>query len=133
SSQTRAPAGAAGEDAVISPACHRCWLESRSPQSRKARELRKVRFALFQERVFALFRLLGEVIEERRVAGELLHSRKALGRRVESRFDKPNSRGRFLENLPRPLNRGVLELIEWYHGIDEAHFERLLGRILATQ
>src|SRR5919204_287159 len=71
--------------------------------------------------------------EQRGVAGELLQAGQPLGRSVERGFDEPQ-RGRTLfEDLAAPLDCRVLQLGQRDDRVDQAHLQRLLGRILATQ
>lgn len=62
----------------------------------KTSELRKIRIALFEKRVFALFGLLAEVIQQRGVASELLDARLTVELGVERRFEHAQGNGALL-------------------------------------
>src|SRR5687767_6315322 len=80
--------------------------------SRELREAGEVRRPLLQEGVLALLRLVREVVEQRRVAGELLNARQAISIRVEGRLQEPEGKGAHLEDLTAPSYRLLLELLE---------------------
>src|SRR5262245_26289419 len=105
----------------------------RPRRSREAWKLRKVGLALLEEGVLAFFGFVGQVVQQGGVAGELLHASQALRGRVERRFEEADRRRALLEDLPGPLDRRVLELVEWHDGVDQTHVERFLGRVLAAQ
>src|SRR5687768_9054554 len=71
----------------------------RRRRSRKARVLREVGLPLLEERVLPLLRLLRQVVEQRRVAGELLQPREAVGVGVEGGLQEAQRRRALLRHL----------------------------------
>src|SRR5690606_35150725 len=96
-------------------------------------ELGEVGLAFLKERILPFLRLVGQVKQQRRVARQLLQAGKAVGVRVERGLEEPYGCRALLENLPRPLHRRFLELLQGHHGVDQAHLQRFLGRVLAAQ
>src|SRR5687767_6317916 len=66
----------------------------RGTRSRPPRELREVGLAALEVRPLALLRFLAHVIEQRRVAGELLHACLSIERGVEGRLEQPQRQRR---------------------------------------
>src|SRR5262245_37876644 len=99
----------------------------------EAWELREVRLALLHERVLALLRLVGQVVEQRRVASELLETGQAVGVGVEGGLQEAERGRALLEDLAGPLDRLVLEPRERDDRVDQPHVERLLGVVLAAE
>ena len=95
--------------------------------------LREVGRALLQEGPAALVRLLGQVEEHRGVAGQLLEAGQAVGVRVEGALQHADGGGALGQDLLGPGDALVLEPLERHDGVDEAHVERLLRRVLAAE
>src|SRR5688500_10578079 len=80
---------AAGSVAGRAASSHvRALMRPRARGSREARELREVGLPLLEERLLPLLRLLRHVVEERRVAGELLDAGEAVGVGVEGGLEE---------------------------------------------
>ena len=121
--------GAGGADGRAGPAARRRRRVGHGP----ARELREVGLALLQERPRALVRLVGRVVEAGRVAGELLEPGQAVGRDEERRLEEADRGRAHLQDLVRPRDALGLEVGERHDLVDEAHLERLGGRVPAAQ
>src|SRR5436190_9542906 len=105
-------------------------------QIRKSGPLRvlgEVRAAALLVRVSPLLALLRHVEEERRVVGELLNPGEAVLGGVEARLQEPEGEGGERRHLPAPADRLALELVHGDHRVHQAHLERLLGVVEATQ
>src|SRR5713226_4509776 len=96
-------------------------------------ELLEVDGALLDERVPALHRLLGLVVEVEGGVGELRHPGTLLGVDVERLLGEGESRRALVEELPAPLLDLGPEVPEGHHLVDEPHGERLLRRVLAAE
>src|SRR5580692_2751025 len=82
------------------------------PRSRSVRELREVGFALLDVRVATFLGFLAHVVEESRVARELLHAGESVGVGVESRFDETQREWAHLEHAVAHGHRLLFELVE---------------------
>src|SRR5207245_9184033 len=102
----------------------------RCPSLRKPRKLREVRLPRLDEGVPALLRLVGQVVQQRRVAGQLLDAGQAVRVGVEGRLEEAQRSRALLEDLARPLDRLVFETIERHDRVDKPHFDRLPGVVL---
>src|SRR5712692_6651011 len=96
-------------------------------------ELLEVHGSLLDERVPALHRLLGLVVEVEGGVGELRHPGTLLGVDVERLLGEGESRRALVEELPAPLLDLGPEVPEGHHLVDEPHGERLLRRVLAAE
>src|SRR6516225_947418 len=101
--------------------------------SRPARELREVRLALLEVGVAPLLRLLAHVEEQVCVVGELLDAGQAVLVGVEAGLEHAQGERRHGEHLAAPLHGLLLELLERYDGVDEAHLQGLLSAVLPAQ
>src|SRR5262249_43468648 len=106
---------------------------SRWPSSRSSREPREVGRALLRERIAPLLRLGGHVVQERRVAGELLRAGEAVDARVVAGLQQAERQRRLLEQFPGPREGRGLELVERHDGVHEPPPERRLGVVLPAQ
>src|SRR5262249_20869411 len=93
----------------------------------------KVWFALLDVGVTALLGLLAQVVEERRVPGQLLDAGQTVVRRVHPRLDHAQGQGAVLEHLARPGHGLFFEPLQGHHLVDEAHLQRLLSVVLLAQ
>ena len=134
--QARARGGAAdddGRDAGDRACAGAPRATRRARSSRPLREPREVGRALLHVRVAALLRLLAHVVEERGVAGELLHAGEAVDGRVRTGLQQPE-RERDSASISRHhATVVVLELVERDDRVDEPPRERGLGVVLAAQ
>src|SRR5579864_3624998 len=90
----------------------------------------EVGFAFLDVCVPAFLRLFAQVVEEGRVAGQLLDTRKAVVRCVEPGLQHAQRKRAELEHAPAPLDSLLLELGEGHDLVDKAHVERLLRVVL---
>src|SRR5947209_1197487 len=100
---------------------------------RALRELGEIGLSLLDVRVATLLRLVAHVIEERRVAGELLDAGEPVVGGVHAGFDHAQSERAQLEHAAAPGHRLLLEVRERYDLVHEAHVERLLRVVLVAQ
>src|SRR5690348_15495583 len=98
-------------EATPSPvkASARAWTSSLRSCSRKARELGPVGLPLLEKGVLSLLRFVREVVQQRRIAGELLQSGLPVGVDVERRLEEAERGGALLHDLARPLHRLVVQ------------------------
>src|SRR5438445_4585602 len=75
------------------------------PCSRSFGEFREVRFSFLHVRVAAFMRLFAHVVEERRVASELLDAGEPVVGRVESGLEHAQRKRTELEHPPAPRDR----------------------------
>src|SRR6266511_4064654 len=101
--------------------------------SRALREPVELGPALLEVGALAFLRLLAHVIEERRVAGELLDAGESVVGRVERRLQHAQRERAVPEHLPTPRDRLDLELLERDDLVHEAHVERLLRVVFVAQ
>src|SRR5262249_19582766 len=104
-----------------------------SPSLGPLRELREVGRALLHVCRLALLGFFGHVVEERRVARELLDAREAVVRRVARRLDHPQRERAVPEHLATPLHGFDLEVSERDDGIHESHRECFLRVVLPAE
>src|SRR5512143_827111 len=101
--------------------------------SRKALELSEVGLSLFDVRVATLLPFLRQVIEQRRVAGELLQPGLAVAVRIERGLEAAQRHRAVREHLAAPVNRFRFEILVRHDAVDEAHLERLPRVVLAAK
>src|SRR5690348_11213456 len=77
---------------------------------RALRELAEVGLALLDVSITALLRLFAHVVEERRVARELLDAREPVVRRIHSRLDHAQRKRAQLEHAPAPGHGLLLQV-----------------------
>src|SRR5581483_3182580 len=113
----------------------RRWRAARSSghSSGQALELAEVRLALLEIGVPALLAFLREVIEQRRIAGELLQARLTIAIGIERGLEATQRNGAIGEHLATPLHRLGFEPLVGNDAIHEPHVERLLRIVLAAQ
>src|SRR5262245_65816438 len=96
-------------------------------------ELLEIDRTLLDERVPALHRLLGAVVETERGARELGHAGPRLGVDVEGLLGQ-RERGRaLLEKLRAPALHLRAQILEGHDPVDQAHLERLVRRVLPAE
>src|SRR5437879_9533637 len=78
------------------------------PCSRSFGEFREVRFSFLHVRVAAFLRLFAHVVEERRVARELLDAGEPVVGRIESGLEHAQRERTELERAPAPRDRLAL-------------------------
>src|SRR5512143_119783 len=100
---------------------------------REAAELAEVGLALLEVRVLAFLSFGGEVVEQRRVAGELLQPRLPVAVGVERRLEAAQRDRAHREHLAAPLHGFRFQLLVGYDAVDEPHLECLRGVVLAAQ
>src|SRR3981081_3014083 len=96
-------------------------------------EAGEVRPALLDVRVTALLRLLAQVVQQRRVAGELLDAGQAVVGGVHAGLEHAQRQGAVLEHPARPGDGLLLEAVEWHDPVDQAHLQRLARVVLLAQ
>src|SRR5919201_3168124 len=96
-------------------------------------EAREVWLALLDIGVPPLLRLLGHVVEEGRVTGQLLDAGQPVVGRVHARLDHPQRQRALLQHLAAPVERLLLEPFERHYPVDEPHVQRLLGVVLVAK
>src|SRR5215472_618102 len=90
----------------------------------------KVWFALLNVCVTALLGLLAQVVEQRRVPGQLLDAGQTIVCCVHSRLDHSQCQRAVLEHLARPGQGLLCEPFQRDHLVDESHLQRLLSVVL---
>src|SRR5581483_8892946 len=100
---------------------------------RALRKLGEVRLALLHVRVAPFLRLFAQVVEKRRVAGELLDPGQPVVRGVEAGLQQAQRERAQLEHAPAPPDGLLLELVERHDLVDEAHLQRLLRVVLLAE
>src|SRR5579864_6376193 len=93
----------------------------------------EVGFAFLDVCVPAFLGLFAQVVEERRVARQLLDSGEAIVRRVEPGLEHAQREWAELEHAPAPRDGFSLEVGERDDLVDQAHRERLLRVVLLAQ
>src|SRR5947209_7488386 len=88
------------------------------------REAGEVGLALLDVRVTALLRLLAQVVQQRRVAGQLLDAGQPVVRRVHPGLDHAQREGAVLEHLAGPPDRLLLQPLQGHDLVDQAHVQR---------
>src|SRR5919201_489916 len=96
-------------------------------------ELREVRLSLLHVRVAAYLRLFAHVVEERRVAGQLLDARQPVVRGVHACLDHAQRERAELEHLAAPRDRLLLQVGDRHDLVHEPHRQRLLRVVLLAQ
>src|SRR3954447_12862179 len=119
---------AAGSVRGRAPATHLLTAASRA-----LRELLEVRAALVHVGVATLSRFLGLVVEQRRVAGELLDAGEAVVGRVHRRLDHAQRERAVVQHLVAPPHGLLFELFERDDDVDEAHLVGPLRVVLPAQ
>src|SRR5205807_6320572 len=89
--------------------------------------------ALLEVRLLALLRLLAHVVEEGRVSGELLDTRKTVVGGVERRLQHAQRERAVVQHALAPRHRLDLELLEWDDLVHETHVEGFLRVVLVAQ
>src|SRR6266566_2586628 len=96
-------------------------------------KLREVGLSLLHVSVATFLRLFAHVVEEGRVAGELLDARKAIVHGIEARLQHAQRKRAELEHLPAPRDRFHLQVRKRNDLVDQSHVERLLRVVLLAQ
>src|SRR5437660_3590791 len=96
-------------------------------------EFGEIRFAFLDVRVAALLCLFAHVIEERRVAGQLLDAGKAVVRGIEPGLEHAQRKRAEVENPAAPLHGFLLQRCKWYDLVHEPHLQRFLRAVLLAQ
>src|SRR5690348_668311 len=97
------------------------------------RKAGKVRLSLLDVGVASLLRLFAHVVEQGRVAGQLLDPGQPVVGGVHAGLDHAQRERAVLEHAPAPGHRLSLEVGQRHDLVDEAHSERLLGVVLLAQ
>src|SRR5690348_1361120 len=93
----------------------------------------EIGFAFLDVCVPAFLRLFAQVVEERRVTGQLLNARQAVIRCVEPGLEHAQREGAELEHAPAPRDGLFLEVGKRHDLVDQAHVERLPRVVLLTE
>src|SRR6266545_4342124 len=96
-------------------------------------KLGEVRLAFLHVGVATFLRLVAHVVEERRVARELLDAGKPVVGGVEPGLEHAQRERAQLEDAPAPGHGLLLQVREWHDLVDEPHLERLLRVVLLAQ
>src|SRR4029453_8049514 len=122
------PSDVSSKDAGSAPARERPRYVSGKPP-----ELAEIRLALFDVRVAAFLSFGRQVVEERRVARELLQSGLPVAVGIERGLETTQRDRAHREDFTTPLDRLCFQLRVGNHAIDEPHVERSLRIVLATE
>src|ERR1700730_2800049 len=98
-----------------------------------AREGREIRLPLLDVGLAALSSFLGHVVEQRRVARQLLDAGQAVVRRVHPGLDHAQRQRAVLQHPPGPGHRLLLQPFQRHHLVDQAHLQRLLSVVLIAE
>src|SRR6202007_1614909 len=93
----------------------------------------EVGFAFLDVCVPAFLRLFAQVVEQRRVAGQLLNPREAVVRCVEPGLEHAQREWTELEHAPAPRDGLFLEVGKQHDLVDQAHVERLARVVLLAE
>src|SRR5689334_12918171 len=96
-------------------------------------ELGEVGLSLLHVCVAPFLRLFAQVVEERRIARELLDAGQAVVGGVETRLEKAQCQWAQLQHAPAPRDRLALEVGQRHDLVDQAHVQRLLGVVLLAE
>src|SRR5256886_11335955 len=106
---------------------------SRPAPSGSLRKLREVRLSFLHVGVPAFLCLFAHVVEERRVARELLDAGQPVVGRVEPGLEHAQRQGTQLEHAAAPCERLLFELSQRNDLVHESHVERLLRVVLLAE
>src|SRR5438045_4752726 len=96
-------------------------------------KLREVRRAFLNVCVATLLGFLAHVVEERRVARQLLDAGEPVVGGVHAGLDHAQRQRAQLEDAAAPYDRFFFEVGQRDNLVDQAHIERLLGVVLLTE
>src|SRR5436309_7108632 len=122
-----------GMRTACSHACARFTEGFSVTASGKAAEFGEIRFPPLEVCVPPLLRLLGHVVEKRRVSGELLQPDLAVAFGVERGLEAPERERAHGEYLAAPGDGLLLESLERDHLIHQPHLARLAGVVLPAE
>lgn len=98
-----------------------------------SREFREIGLTFFDERFFAFFAFLGHVVKQGCIAGEVQEAHLAIAICVECGFQAAQCEGGVGKHFPAPFDCFGFEICEGDDSVDEAHFEGLVGVVLAAE
>src|SRR5690242_312382 len=99
-------------------------------QTRKPGE---IGLALLQKGISPLLTLFSHVVEHGCITCQFLNTGQAIGISIECSFEEAQGNRAFLQYLLCPLYCLFLQAFQWNNGVNQSHFQCLLGRVLPAE
>src|SRR5947207_2283707 len=93
----------------------------------------EIGLTLLQESISPFLTFFSHVIEHGCITSQFLNTRQAICIRVESSFEEAQCKRAFLQYLLCPLYCLFFQAFQWNHGVNQSHFQCLLGRVLPAE